>query len=110
MTIHLLNAAFMPAANGYYQSREIREEEFITRLQDASTRGRLKAFIGYPSLCELILEKSGVSITPNRDETTIAAGDELLIIKLKRRPPRKGEFIAKWHDYEFRIVEFSEPF
>ena len=106
---HLLNAAFMPASDGLYDSRSLDATEFATRVRQAHLSGELVSYIGYPETAELLSEFCKVQIPTNRSETTIKDNDVLLTAKLRYRvndPKAKGTIKPSIEDFEFRFVLF----
>ena len=110
MTVHLLNTAMMPAANGTYTSVGITGSDFATRAVEAYDAGTLVSYIGYASTAELLSDLVGFEIRENRAETRLEDGDMLLIARLKYRLGErlKADVKPTLDDLEFRVVYYSE--
>ena len=110
MTVHLLNAAVMPAANGTYTSVGISESEFATRAVKAYDTGNLVSYVGYESTARLLSDLCGFEIRESRAETLLEDGDVLLIARVKYRLGNKMNPNTKLtlDDLEFRVVYYSE--
>ena len=109
-TVHLLNAAVMPASNGIYTSRPVQAFEFSNIAACAHKDGNLVSYVGYPETAEILSDLCKFPIPVNRAETVIEPGDLLLVAKLTYRPNAtdKGKLKPKIDDFEFRVVEFEE--
>ena len=109
MTVHLLNSAMMPAANGIYQSQALTREEFATRAREANEKGVLISYIGYKQTAEILSDLCGFEVRENREETLIEDGDMLLIVRIKYRLANHPGRDAKpsIDDLEFREVHYS---
>ncbi len=105
--IHVMNSAMMPAP-GTYTMRRIDEKTFFNALIAACGDGVLSSSIGYQQNVDYIRKKIGISLFTTREETKIADGDRLLIMKLKYRVQGlpKGSPIDET-DFEFFWCEFS---
>jgi len=111
MTVHLLNAAVMPAATGIYTSSTITKEAFANEVKAAMNTKCLVSYIGYPETAKLLTELCGVEIPINRTETILKDRDIILIAKLiyrVKQPGQKGQVAPTLDDFEFRKVTYIE--
>ena len=110
MTVHLLNTAMMPAADGTYTSVGITVSEFTQRAITAYDTGTLVSYIGYKSTADLLSDLCGFEIRENRSKTSIADGDVLLIARVKHRLGQRMQADVKptLDEMEFRVVYYSE--
>ena len=113
-TVHLLNAAVMPAPDGTYSSRTATADEIASIVARARKDGNLKTYIGYGETAAILSDLCGFYIETNRSETVLNGGDLLLIAKLNYRvsdPAKKKTIKPTLDDFEFRVVEYEEiPF
>ena len=109
MTVHLLNSAMMPAANGIYQSKALTREEFAERALESYNKGVLISYVGYKQTAEILSDLCGFEVRENRKETLIEDGDMLLIARIKYRLANHLGRDAKpsIDDLEFRVVYYS---
>lgn len=110
MTVHLLNAAVMPAANGTYTSVGISVSDFAKRLVAAYDAGTLQTYVGYASTAKLLYDLVGFEIQESRAETLLEDGDVLLIVRVKYRLGNKknADVEPTLDDMEFRVVYYTE--
>lgn len=110
MTVHLLNAAVMPAANGTYTSAGISVSEFAERAVKAYDAGNLISYVGYRSTAVMLSDLVGFEIQESRAETRLEDGDVLLIVRVKYRLGNKknADMEPTLDDMEFRVVYYSE--
>lgn len=107
MPVKLMNSAMMPQA-GTYRMSMLTESEFAERLHAAP----FQSFIGYEATATHIQQIAGVHVPVSRAETTLAAGDTLLVCRLNFRmvdPKRKADrnYVPQRSDYEYCAVEYS---
>ena len=109
MTVHLLNSAMMPAADGMYRSYKMTQEAFIDHAREANAQGNLVSYIGYKSTAEMLSKLLGFTVRENREETIIDDGDTLLVARIKYRLGQhpKPDAQPSLDDLEFRIVYYS---
>ena len=110
MTVHLLNSAMMPAANGIYQSKALTREEFAACALEAYNKGVLISYVGYKNTAEMLSDLCGFEVRENRKETLIEDGDILLVARIKYRLANHPGRDAKpsIDDLEFRVVTYNE--
>ena len=107
--VHLLNSAYMPTANGIYESTEIDAQLFTSIVQHNFDKGTLVSYIGYEATAKLLSELCDRDIPVRREKTIINDGDYLLIAKLKYRvknPNEKRHIKPQLEDFDFRHVNF----
>lgn len=109
MTVHLLNAAMMPAADGVYRSQSLTRDEFVSLAVEANNRGELVSYIGYKQTAEILSGLLGFEVIENRKETIIEDQDVLLIARIKYRLANRPAQDAKpsLDDLEFRFVDYQ---
>ena len=108
MNIYLMNSAVMPAgAFGTYRYFPMNPETFGFYLKTQPVQSR----IGYQQNTDLLRQWFGVEVELNRTEVQLESGDQMLIMRLKRRvadPTAKGapqsSDISAW---EFAHVVFE---
>ena len=109
MTVHLLNAAVMPAGDGVYRSFVISPEEFAERARVAHNAGHLMSYVGYKQTAELLTELCGFLVPENRKKAILADGDVLLITCLNyvlgERPGK--DIDVTLDDMDFRVVYYE---
>lgn len=86
MAVKLMNSAMMPVAGLTYHPRRITAEDFGRLVAEAAARGELESYIGYEATAAQIARVSGVVPLINRAETSVEAGDVMLVCKLRYRP------------------------
>lgn len=105
--LKLMNTAMMPIS-GEYILTKITQNDFVFYLKNARI---FESYIGYDTTAEFINRISGVTVTLNREQTTLKNGDEMLICKLKYRlpdPNQKGKYIPTNEDYEFFFCKYFD--
>lgn len=103
-----MNSAVMPAgAFGTYNYSPMPVEIFEWYLKTQIIESR----IGYPQNIELIKTWFGVDFELNRTEVSLKPGDQMLVMRLKKRianPTDKGKTQSdNINDWEFAIIHFS---
>lgn len=103
----LMNSAMMPAA-GTYRMTMLTESEFAERLRAAP----FQSFIGYEATATHIQQIAGVHVPVSRAETTLNAGDTMLVCRLSFRianPKMKADrnYVPQRSDYEYCAVQYS---
>ena len=99
---YLLNSAVITAP-GRYEYRLITAEEAALWLR----KGNFISQIGYPATAEHIKALSGIKPEINREATTMHAGDEALVVRLKYRiqdPSTKSNYQPGPDDWEYGIL------
>ncbi|MEM4721739.1 MAG: DUF1874 domain-containing protein [Candidatus Methanomethylicaceae archaeon] len=107
--IKLMNSAMMPC-EGKYTLRRITKDEFCSILTNAYSKGMLESYVGYQDNINLIAKWTGIIIPFSRENTTVADGDTLLIMKLNKRmgdPSMKGKIQFGEQDFEFFKAEYK---
>lgn len=102
--LKLMNSAMMPQ-EGNYSMRQISADEFAEILRTEP----FESYIGYPDNLKIIKELSGVDVPLSREQTRLAPGDEMLVMRLKYRitnPADKGKFTPTVDDFEFFKCEY----
>ena len=107
MTVHLLNSAMMPAADGIYRSFSISREEFAARAVSAHNKGELKSYIGYKQTAEILTDLCGFEVVENRQETVVEDGVLIARIKYRLSDGFKADAKPSLDDLEFRIVYYK---
>ena len=103
----LMNAAMMPE-DGTYTRREIGKADFVSIVRKANSCGILKSYIGYHETARHINKITGVWIEVTRDDTKITKYDEVVVCKLKKRVPVKGEEqYPLGNDFQYLSVEYK---
>lgn len=105
--IVLMNSAMMPVP-GTYRARKATVEEVRELLQKHNFTFR--SYVGYPDTAAYMTRTLGVEVPVCRDQTTLEAGDIMVVCKLKYRlqnPSSKGTFVPSEEDYEWWIVEYE---
>ena len=82
--ILLLNSAVMPI-EGVYALKPISKSKFQELLLEAAATGNFQSYIGYPETARLIEQLTGIEIEVSREQAELAAGDVMLIVKLRHR-------------------------
>lgn len=101
--IILLNSAVMPT-EGVYTLKQISKAKCQTILREAAATGNFQSYIGYPETAHLIEQLTGVEIEVSREQAELAAGDVMLIVKLRHRvadPSSKLTLQPAMDDLEF---------
>lgn len=108
MSIYLMNSAVMPAgAFGTYKYYPMVAETFGWYLKTQPIQSR----IGYPQNINLLRDWFGVKVELNRTEVSLEPGDQMLVMRLKKRvadPSTKGApQSTNLEDWEFAHVTFE---
>lgn len=107
--ILLLNSAVMPN-EGVYTLKQISTDTFKNILQQASATDDFKSYIGYSETADLIEQITGVAVEVSREQATLAPGDAMLIVKLRRRlanPDDKETIQLSIDDIEFYSCDWQ---
>ena len=90
-----MNSAMMPS-EGVYSCTKISQETFCGILK--RNENKIKSYIGYQSTADFIKKISGVDVPISREQTNLGDGDEMLVVKLKKRI----DTTSKKYDKEFQ--------
>lgn len=99
----LVNAKLMPVMGLVYRPVAVSWEMFLRHLQAG-----FESYIGYEQTAKFLSEKSGLVIPLNRGETTVKAGDVMLICSLSYRmqdPTKKGQEVRT--DFEYAVCQVT---
>lgn len=114
MKTALINSALMPNPGLTYRPRVVSADEFAALVRRAVADGSIESFIGYEATAAAVERLTGWRPPLSRAQTTVQAGDVMLVIKLKYRLDNAGKKSdpsfqnqVNLEDFEFWVVEVS---
>lgn len=116
-TLHLMNTAMMPTEGLSYHVYACTPDKFVAAflMWKQLDLGQWKSYIGYENTRQYLCRLLNVDVPMSREQTSVAAGDWILICKLKYRlqdPHAKSDKNAqaqvKDEDFELLICKVTE--